>query len=66
MLERAIAHQLDDSARVSSHQWLKDLPSPGLEGRQRPGLIFRYHPALADHIGGKDGGKATLGAFFGH
>jgi hypothetical protein len=33
---------------------------------QRTCLIGLHHPAKTDHIGGEDGCKAALSAFFGH
>src|SRR4030095_6118588 len=37
-------------------------PQPG----QRSLLIHADQPTVASHVGGKDGGKPALGAFFGH
>jgi hypothetical protein len=37
-----------------------------LEDRQGPGLIRLHEAAVANHISGQNGGKATLNAFFGH
>src|SRR5262249_19740636 len=34
--------------------------------RQRTRLILLHDTAIADHIGGKDGGEPTLDALFGH
>jgi hypothetical protein len=48
------------------HQRLKGIFVPGLERSQSAGLIGSHHAAVAYDIGGQDGGKATLGAFFGH
>jgi len=31
-----------------------------------PASVLLHEAAVADHIGGKDGGEAALGAFFGH
>ena len=45
---------------------LEDVPSTGLEGGQRTGLVRLHEAAVADHIGGQNGGKTALGAFFGH
>ena len=40
--------------------------APRLEGRQRARLIVLHETAVADHVGGEDGGEAALDAFFGH
>ena len=38
----------------------------GLERSQGAGFIRLHEAAVADHIGGQNGGKAALGTFFGH
>jgi hypothetical protein len=47
-------------------QRLKDIFATLLERGQCARLITLHEAAVADHIGGQDGGKAALGAFFGH
>ena len=37
-----------------------------LRAVERTGLIHLHEAAVADHIGGQNGGKTALGAFFGH
>jgi len=37
-----------------------------VRGGERGGVVALHEAAVADHIGGQDGGKAALGAFFGH
>ena len=34
--------------------------------RRAPARVQPHQARVADHIGGKDGGEATLDAFFGH
>jgi hypothetical protein len=43
-----------------------DLRALLLEPRQRAGLVSVHQAALPDHIGGENGGKPALGAFFNH
>src|SRR5262249_33934120 len=62
----AIADDLEDTALVLGDQWLQHLPAPRLEGSERSGLIPLHKPAVADHVGGEDGGQAALRVLFGH
>ena len=44
----------------------KKLASMPLQSGERTLFIRAHQPAVADHIGGENGGQATLGAFLGH
>jgi hypothetical protein len=64
--QRAIADDLEDTALVPRDQRLKHLLAAHPERGQRAGLIGSHQPAVTDHVGRKNGSKATLNAFFGH
>ena len=64
--QHAVSHHFDDPAVMSGDQRLEDVRTPGLKGSQRTGLVRLHQAAVADHIGGQNGGKTALGAFFGH
>jgi hypothetical protein len=44
----------------------KEAKLPKRERRQCARLILLHERAVADHVGGHDGGEAALSAFFGH
>src|SRR4029077_17649973 len=58
--QHAITHQLDDPAMVLSDQRSQDFAPALLEDRQGPGLVRLHEAAVADYIGGQNGGKATF------
>ena len=64
--QHAIAHHLDDAATMPGNRGLEHFPSPALESGERAGLVQLHEAAVADHIGGQNGGKTALGALFGH
>ena len=64
--QHAVSHHFDDPAVMRGDQWLEDVSTPRLKGGQRTGLIRLHQAAVADHIGGQNGSKTALGAFFGH
>jgi hypothetical protein len=51
---------------VLSHQRRNDALPPLLQRRQGTSLVLLHKPAVTDHVGGENDGKATPGAFFGH
>jgi hypothetical protein len=55
--QRAVAHQLDHPAMMLGRLGLDQLSAKGLEGREGTRLIGRHQAAVADDIGGEDGGK---------
>ena len=62
----AVAGHLEDAALVLGHQRRDDLLAARLERAQGPHLVQLHQPAVADDIGGEDGGKAALEAIFDH
>ena len=64
--QHAVAHDLDDAAVMLGDQRIQDALTPLLQRRQRARLVLLHQSAVADHVGGKDGGEAALDAFFGH
>ena len=45
---------------------LENVRAAGFKGSECTGLVQLHEAAVADHIGGQNGGKTALGAFFGH
>ena len=64
--QNTVAHQLEDPAVMFGQDRLQNVSAASLQRGQRAGLVNLHQPAVADHIGGQNGGKATLDAFFGH
>ncbi len=62
----AIAHDLEDSPAMLRDQWHQDIVPARPQQRHRSGFILLHEPAVADHVGGKNGGETALGAFFSH
>ena len=58
--QHAIAHQLDDAAMVPGNGWLENSRAPGLERSHSAGLVALHEAAVPHHIGGQNGGEATL------
>ena len=61
----AVAGATEDAARMVRDQAVNDL-AIGLEGGKRALLILAHEPAVADHIGCKDGSHSALNAIHGH
>ena len=64
--QQPVAHQLEDTPLVLFDLRLEQLLAMRPEPRERIRLVLLHEPGVADHVGGEDGGKVTLGAFFGH
>ena len=64
--EDAVAQELDDAAAMLGYRRLEDIETAGLDGSQRAGLVALHEPAIADDVGGEDGGQAAVRAFIGH
>src|SRR5262249_55004265 len=64
--ERAIAGDLKYAPLMFGYQRLQHLLAPRLEHGKGSDLVGLHQPAVADHVGGQDGSKATLGAFRSH
>ena len=61
----AVAGAPEDAATMVGDQPVDDL-TMGLQRRKRRLLILAHEPAVADHIGCKDGGHSALNAIHGH
>src|SRR5262249_21702070 len=61
--QHAVAHQLDETAAVFCEQRLEHLPAPLAKHGPRPGLVLAHEPAVADHVGGQNGGEAAFVGF---
>ena len=64
--QHAVAGSFEDAALMFGDQWVQNVSAPGLESGHGACLVGLHHPAKANHIGGKDGGKTALYAFFSH
>ena len=64
--QHAVAHQLYETAAMFRQQWLDDGLVPERQGSERAGLVDLDQPAVADHIGGQNGGETTMDARFDH
>src|SRR5262249_39382181 len=64
--EGAIAHELKEAPAMLRDRRHQDLAAARAQPRHGAGLITLYQPAVADHIGGENGGETALRAFFGH
>ena len=62
----AVAHDLEDPSALPCDQWHQDILATRPQQRHRSGLILLHEPAVADHVGGKNGGETALDAFFSH
>ena len=62
----AVAGHLEHATLMLGHQRRDDLLAPGLERGEGADLVQLHQPAVADDIGGEDGGKAALEAIFDH
>ena len=56
----AIAHELDDAAVLLGNPDIDKLLAVRLERSERARLILFHEAAVANHIGGQDGGEAAL------
>src|SRR5262245_55424474 len=61
-----VTHHLDDAAVMIGDHWLQDTFAPLFQCSESSRLVLLDEAAVADHVGGQDGGQAALGAFFGH
>jgi hypothetical protein len=58
--QHAVAGHLEDAAVMLGHQRLQHLLAPLLQRRQRAGLVLLHEAAVADHVGGENGGKTAF------
>jgi hypothetical protein len=64
--QRAVAHQLYDTAAVFDDQGVDQGGAQFLERAQRSHLVRAHEAAVAHHIGGYQGGKTPLDTWFWH
>ena len=55
--EHAISRDLEDATLMLGDQRLQNVLTSSFESSQRAGLIALHKPAIANHIGGQDGGS---------
>ena len=55
--QRAVAHHLDDAAVARRDGGIEGLAPDLPERGERAGLVGAHHAAIADDVGGKDGGE---------
>ncbi len=60
--QEPVAHDLHDASPALRNFWLHQLFTVGLQALERSRLIFAHEARVADHIGGKNGGKAAFHA----
>jgi hypothetical protein len=61
--QRAIAHELDDTAAMARNFRIKDIPAMGFHGLERARLVFRHEPGVANNIGGQYRSKSASHPF---
>jgi hypothetical protein len=66
LYEHTVAGRLEDATVMAGDEGLQYFLPPCPESSQRAGVVVTHEPAVADQISGEDGGKPTLGTFFGH
>ena len=60
LAERAVAHELHDTATVLSDERLDELLAVNLEALERAGLVALHQARVADHVGRQDSGEPAL------
>src|SRR4030095_3149179 len=56
----AVAHQLEDAAVMTGDFRPEKLPAVSAQPFERGRLVLFHESAVADHIGGKDGGQSAF------
>lgn len=64
--EHAVARNLEDATTIAGNQRLQDVFATGFQGSEGSSFVLLHKAAVTDDIGGHNGGKTALGAFFGH
>ena len=64
--QQTIASGLDDPSAVFLDLRIQQVAPKNLQPGERALFIRAHKPAVAGDVGSKNGGKAALGAFFGH
>jgi hypothetical protein len=60
--QKPVSHELHDVAFVLRDPRLHQLSTEGLQALKRARFVHPHEAGVADHISGKNGGKATLHA----
>src|SRR5262249_8071471 len=63
--QQTVAGGADDAALMFLDE-LSDDAAVQVQRLERALLVHAHEPAIAGHIGGQNGGKTALGAFFSH
>src|SRR5262245_18917065 len=64
--QQPVAHQLEDESAVVLGRRLEQLFAMRPQTLECVSLVPLHEPAIAGHVGGKDGGEMALSAFFNH
>ena len=64
--QNPVADDLDDPAVVLGDLGVEQLFPEGFQARERTLLVDLHKVAIADHVGGKNGGQPALNALLGH
>jgi hypothetical protein len=62
--EKPVAHDLEQPTRMSSDTWFNNAPPQDGQPSKCASLVDTDQTRIADHVGGKNGGKATHCAHF--
>ena len=60
LAERAVAHELDETAPVLGQERVDELAAVGLEAREGGALVGLHQARVADHVRRQDGGEPPL------
>ena len=66
LYEKAVAHRFEYPAIVGFDDRIERFGDNRFDCGKRAFLILAYEPAIADYIGGKNGGEPALNGFYGH
>ena len=64
--QRAVAHQLDDTAGMGGNRRIDQFTPQGVQPGEGPGLVDAHEAGISDDIGRQDRRKPPLEAFFRH
>src|SRR5947208_2663164 len=61
-----VTHELEDAPAMLAHQGHQDIVAARPQLRHRARIILLHEAAVADDVGGKNGGETALRPFLGH
>jgi hypothetical protein len=64
--KHAVTRNLEHATAIAGNQRLQDAFPAGFQGSEGSSFVLLHKAAVTDDIGGHNGGKTALGAFFGH